>query len=145
MYSFKQSCVTSLERLALKIDSKQISVTKTEQIDNQDLRQKLETLKNEQRPVKDTETALMSYLLAIHADQKQIYHWLDALKFAYVVDNTRMIELDEMCVKQRHMIKQAQTRLAAGQTIADRIRNLKETVATKVLQLKISSAPFTFF
>ena len=56
-----------------------------------------------------------------------------------------MIELDEMCVKQRHMIKQAQTRLAAAQTLADRIRNLKETVATKILQLKISSAPFTFF
>ena len=35
MHSFKQSCVTSLERLALKIDSKPISVPKAEHIDSQ--------------------------------------------------------------------------------------------------------------
>ena len=107
MHSFKQSCITALEKLALKIDSKQIPIPKPEIIDSQDTRTKIEALKNEIHSLKDSETSLSSYFLTIYNDQKQITQWLDLLKNVYIVENTKMIQLDEICVKQKNMLKEA--------------------------------------
>lgn len=54
-----------------------------------------------------------------------------------MLDNTKMIELEESCYSQRALMKDAAKHLSAVESQGLRIRSLKESITKEVLQLKL--------
>ena len=81
---------------------------------------------------------LISYLHTILQDLRSLFSYLDGLKTSYVVDNTKMIELDEVCRKHKAMLKQAQILDSECDKVATRVRNAKESVALKMFNFRTS-------
>ena len=104
MNSFKNSCVIQMEKIALKIDGKAAQKPAVIPIDETSYRLRTETSRRDLRLAKEFEPQLTSRLHAIHKDLKYVYTTFDGLKSSYVVDNTKMIELDEICLNHKQLL-----------------------------------------
>lgn len=66
------------------------------------------------------------------ADIKHVYKMLDTLQSAYVIDNTKMIEIDEICIKNRKALAVANSVLGELESQAAKVRNFKEQLSVKI-------------
>ncbi len=73
---------------------------------------------------------------SIYRDCKMIHSTLDGLKSAYVVDNTKMIELDEICLNHKQLLGVTCAQLDELTEIASKVKGLKEQIATKVFSMR---------
>ena len=69
--------------------------------------QAYEKLKADARGVEQNEPLLISFLNQIYTDNKQLHTFLDSIKNAYVVDNTKLIELEESTFQHRQLMRDA--------------------------------------
>lgn len=136
MNSFKNSCVVQLEKLVLKLDNKPLPAPKALEIDTAEVKKQASSQRNELQDVQECEPLLISILHTVHSDLKQVHAWFDALKLAYVVDNTRMIELDEICINQKGLLKQARKHVQSAESLLQKIQTLKFEVARRILGTK---------
>lgn len=66
-----------------------------------------EKLKADARGVEQNEPLLISFLNQIYTDNKQLNAFFDSIKNAYVVDNTKLIELEETTFQHRQIVRDA--------------------------------------
>lgn len=70
-------------------------VPKPAEVHSTGLKATLDSLKADNRVQNEFEPQLVSCLMQVYQDCKSLYGFLDTLKNSYVVDNTKLIELEE--------------------------------------------------
>ncbi len=100
--------------------------------------QTYEKLKADARGVDQNEPLLISFLNQIYTDNKQLHVFFDSIKNAYVVDNTKLIELEEAAFQHRQLLRDVSRLVLTAETLAENVRNLKLSIAKEILSLKIS-------
>lgn len=86
-------------------------------------------LKTALNRAKDGEPDLIARMHMLKGDIKYVYKILDSLKSAYVIDNTQMIEIDEICNKNRKAIANSNALLGDLEAQGVKVRSLKEQLA----------------
>lgn len=108
MNQFKTSCLVQLDKLNNKLDIKPVnvpSVPELFQLSSKSANQ--DRLKADARVVDQNEPLLISCLHQIYSDNKQLHAYFDSIKNAYVVDNTKLIELEEVAFQHRSIMRDA--------------------------------------
>lgn len=97
MNQFKNSCVMQFDKIALKLDSRLLPMPRPIAAETQDFDTRHQSLRSAFKEVKEGEPNLVSRVHSIGQDVRLIQRVLDGLKSAYVLDNTRKIEFEEIC------------------------------------------------
>lgn len=141
MDSFKSSCEAQLKNFVKILEQRQtpIQVPKVQDISTRGLHATAENLKSEAQLVAggtDPDQLITSCLDQVYQECRSFHKFFETLKSAYVIDNTKLIEMESTTHSLKDLCRTADKQLCLLQSFDLKVRSLKESVAKEIMHLR---------